>query len=73
MSIGYKKITELIDEEVEGIDVLTARQKDLLSDLCTKLYMLESSVEYQSASRLIDEMLAVIGNAADKFKNEDGI
>jgi len=68
VSIGYKKVTELINLEVGEISQLSAKQKDSLSGLCAQLYMLESSSEYQSVSRLTEEMLGVIGNAAAKFE-----
>ena len=70
MSIGYKKLTELIDTEVDEISELSGEQKGVLAELCKKVYMMESSSDYVSAQRLIEEMAGVIGNAADKFKSE---
>lgn len=71
MSIGYKKLSELIDIEVEELEELTEKQKEFLAELCKKLYMMESNDEFVSTQRLIDNMMGEIGNAADKF-NEVG-
>lgn len=69
MSIGYKKLSELIDMEVDEMQELSVSHKEVLAELCKKVYMLESSGDYMSAQRLIDEMAGVIGNVADKFKS----
>ena len=71
MSIGYKKLSELIDLEIEELEDLTSKQKESLAELCKKLYMMESNDEFVSTQRLIDNMMGEIGNAADKF-NDDG-
>ncbi len=70
MSIGYKKLAELIDIEVEGMMDLSVKHKEFLAELCKKVYMMESSTDNMSAQRLIDEMSGVIGNSADQFKGE---
>ena len=69
MSIGYKKLAGLIDEEIEKMD-MSSKHKEILADLCKKIYMLESSPDNMSAHRLIEEIGSVIGNTADQFTNE---
>lgn len=68
MSISYKKLAELIDEEVNNMTSMSAGHKEVLAELSKKVYMMESSADYVSTQRLIEEMVAVIGNAADKLK-----
>ena len=70
MSIGYKKLSELIDVEVEEMKDLSMKHKELLAELCKKVYMMESSTDNLSTQRLIEEMSGVIGNSADQFKSE---
>ena len=43
MSIGYKKISEMIIEEVGKIEEIDDRQKKLLANLCEKIYMHNSN------------------------------
>jgi len=70
MSIGYKKLAELIDVEVAEMKELSTKQNEVLAELCKKVYMIESSTDSMSTQRLIDEMSGVIGNSADQFKSE---
>ena len=70
MSIGYKKLAELIDIEVDKVPGLSSEHNEILAELCKKIYMMESSSDNTSAQRLIDEMSGVIGNSADQFKSE---
>lgn len=68
MSISYKKLSELIEMEVKGMK-LSSGDKEVLSDLCKKIYMMESSPDNLSSQKLIEEMGNVIGNTADEFSN----
>ncbi len=68
MSIGYKKLSELIDEEIKGMD-LSSNKKEVLADLCKKIYMMESSPDSMSSHKLIEEMGNVIGNTTELFNS----
>lgn len=71
MSINSKKLSELIENEISGFSDLTKDQKDILSDLCKSIFLLESSSQQYGVQNLINDISGKISNAADRFK-EDG-
>ena len=68
MSIGYKKISEMISREVEAIESLTEKQKQKFKFLCNKIYMLEASTDSVTNSRMIEDIVGEISFAADRIK-----
>ncbi|KUJ82958.1 hypothetical protein AWR36_010470 [Microbulbifer flavimaris] len=69
MSIGYKKISEMIIDEINGIDHLNERQKGRLEQLCNKIYMLEASSNHNASSKIIDDLIGELSMAADRIKD----
>ena len=59
----------LIDIEDEGVMDLSDEHKEMLAELCKKVYMMESSTANMRLQRFIHEMRGVIGNIDDKFKD----
>lgn len=68
MTIGFKKMAELVEEEVQKLPSMSGDQKKLLADLCRKLYMLEAGSRYSmGAQRLLEQMRQEIANVADQL------
>ena len=67
MSIGYKKISEMISEEIEKLPELNERQRTRIEQLCNKIYMLETSSNSSSA-KLIEDLMGELSVAADRIK-----
>ena len=65
MGIGFKKMEELIEGEVEKISGLSAKQKETLAGLSKKMYMYESNQETISTQQLIQSMKDEISNVSD--------
>jgi len=71
MTIGFNKMSELVEEEVSKLVSGDTERGRVLSDLCKKLYMLESnSKRGVSAQRVMDEMSQEISNVADKLAQD---
>lgn len=68
MSIGFKKITDLLQDEINTLQDLSEVQRDRLVELCKKIYMLESSTETLGRQRMISEIMGEIGHATDTLK-----
>lgn len=68
MSIGYKKISEMISTEVGSVDHLTKLQKDKFKSLCDKIYMLEASTDSIASSKMIQNVMSEISFTADRIK-----
>ncbi len=67
MITGYRKISEMLEEQVSQIAGLNNRQRSRLVQLCTKIYMLEAS--NKSASRRnIEELVKEITIASGRMK-----
>jgi len=72
MSVGYKKISEMISQEVAAIGHLSAEQQDRLRNLCNKIYMLEASTDSSSGARMKENVMGEISLAADKLRGLGG-
>ncbi len=68
MSIGYKKISEMITDQVRSVPSLNKTQQDRLEQLCKKLYMLEVSAESISSTKLVEEIMGEISVASDSIR-----
>ncbi len=68
MSIGYKKISEMISREVDSTDSWTDGQKEKIKLLCNKIYMLEASSESVPRSRMIESIMDEVSFVADRIK-----
>ncbi len=66
MSISFRKINSMIDSEVSHQD-LTVEQKKLLGDLCTKIYLIESSLEKGGSSQVTSDIRGEISLKSDDF------
>jgi hypothetical protein len=67
MSISYKKINLMIEQEIERLDELSKDQKRGLRTLCEKIYMMESSIEQVSNQQTIADIKGEISLKADSF------
>lgn len=67
MSINYKKMADLIDQEVSKIPNLSSDKKERLSKLCKKLYTSESSIDASSAQKMVEEIMTEISLASSDF------
>lgn len=68
MSIGYKKTSEMIMEEVDKIEKIDSAQKKVIADLCKKIYMLNDTSDSITGGRLTDTIMGEISLVADKLK-----
>ncbi len=73
MSIGYKKIYEIIENESNNLESLTDRQKSRIITLCQKIYLMESSTDKYSAQKMIDEIMGEISHAASIIVKDQGV
>ena len=69
MSINHRRMSSLIDQEVNKLPDLSASQCDRLKKLAEKIYLWESTEE-TSGKLLIDGIASEISLAADKWKEE---
>jgi len=67
MSINYKKMADLIEQEVNNMLDLSIFQKERLSKLSNKLYTLESSIDAISTQKMVDEIMMEINLASSDF------
>lgn len=67
MSINYKKMSEMIEQEVNKMPDLSLHQKETLSKISIKIYAIESSVDAISSQKLIDEIKNEITLATSSF------
>lgn len=68
MTIGFKKLSELIDEEVGAIPNMSASQRKVLTNLCKKVYLVESSsTSGVSPQKINEQMRGEIANVADQL------
>lgn len=70
MSINYKKISEMISEEVNNVNGIDKGQKKTVSQLCNKIYMLNANLDSVSGSRMIEDIMGEMSLAADKLKDQ---
>ena len=68
MSIGYKKISDMISREVGSINSMSEKQKEKFKFLCNKIYMLEASTDFVPQSRMIEDIMGEISWTADRIK-----
>lgn len=67
MSIGYRKISEMIAAEVSELSDLNDEGKAIIEQLCSKIYMLEVNPEYVSAGRLIEQITGEVSRTVDSL------
>jgi len=66
MSISFRKINSMIDSEVSSQE-LTDEQKKLLGALCTKIYLIESSIEKGGSNQVTNDIRGEISLRSDDF------
>lgn len=69
MSINYKRMSNLIEQEVNKLPDLSASQSERLKKLMDKIYLMEST-QSTSAQSLIEEIMSEISLVADLWKAE---
>ena len=67
MPVGYQKIEKMIDDEIENLEGLNSEQSKALSDLCKRIYMIESSGINVSNQQKISDIQADIQSKADEI------
>jgi len=67
MSISYKKINSMISSVINEKTDLNEDKKDVLREVCEKVYMIESSVEQTSGHQIINDIKGEISLKADRF------
>jgi hypothetical protein len=70
MSINYKKISQLISDEINQRD-LTREQKESLIKTCENIYRIESSIQSVGTSKIMDEIISEVSYISDKFNVEE--
>lgn len=69
MTIGVKKLSQLIQVEVENFKTLTPTQKKDLADLCIRIFTIEASASSGvSSQRLAESIRTDIAQVADRLK-----
>ena len=71
MSISYRKINLMIEQEIECLDELSKNQKRGLRELCEKVYMMESSIGQVSNQQTIADIKGEISLRADSFGSNE--
>tara|TARA_B100000989_G_scaffold246064_1_gene193227 strand:- start:135 stop:353 length:219 start_codon:yes stop_codon:yes gene_type:complete len=71
MTIGYKKISQMIQKEVDAIEGLNDKQRRKLAGLCDKIYMIEASSTATSAVKMRDELMQEISRSAFLMQEDD--
>jgi len=69
MSINYKRMSNLIEQEVSKLPDLSASQRERLKKLMDKVYLMEST-QSTSAQSLIEEIMSEMSLVADLWKAE---
>ncbi len=67
MSISYRKINMMIDENIKGKSGLSPEQAEILKSICVKIYAIESSTSHMSSQQVISDIRAEIILKADQF------
>ncbi len=67
MSIGYKKIADLIEQEANKLPELSSSQKERLGNLSKKIYTMEASIDAVSTQKIVDDIMVEISLAASDF------
>jgi len=69
MSINYKRMSDLIEQEVNKLPDLSTSQCERLKKLMDKIYLMEST-QSSSAHSLIEEIMSEMSLVADLWKAE---
>lgn len=72
MSIGYRKISKMIEDEIGHVESLSSKEKEKLTLLCNKVYMLEASTDVISGARMIENIMGEIASTADRLREQGG-
>lgn len=67
MSVNYKKMTDLIEQEVNKLPALSSSQKERLAKLSNKLYTMEASIDAVSTQKTVEDIMMEISLAASDF------
>ena len=67
MSINYKRMSDLIEQEVRNLPELSDSQSERLAKLTNKIYLIEST-QSNSSSRMTEEIMSEISLASDLWK-----
>jgi len=67
MSINYKRMTDLIEQEVRNLSELSDTQSERLVKLTNKIYLIEST-QSSSSSKMTEEIMSEISLASDIWK-----
>ena len=71
MAISFKKISEMIEIEVNKIKNLSDSDSKKLMDLCKKIYTLKISGNYSKRGKYAQDIMAEISRASVSIRAED--
>lgn len=70
MSINYKRMTDLIEQEVKKLPDLSDKQCERLIKLANKIYLSESTTQAMSSQKMTDEIMDNISHDSDLWRDE---
>ena len=71
MTIGYRKISQMIKKEVDAIEGLNDNQRRKLAGLCDKIYMIEAGATANSAVKMRDDLMQEISRSAFLMQEDE--
>jgi ribosomal protein S3 len=70
MSINYKRMADLIGQEVRKLPDISDAQQERLEKLANKIYTMESTCQAISAQKMADDIASEISLASDLWKGK---
>ena len=67
MTISFRKINSMIESEVSNQE-LSEEQKRILGGLCTKIYLIESSLEKVGSQQIVSDIKGEISLRANDYQ-----
>jgi len=67
MSINYKRMSDLIEQEVRDLPELSDSQSERLAKLTNKVYLMVST-QSNSSSKMTEDIMSEISRASDLWK-----
>lgn len=67
MSINYKRMSDLIEQEIRNLPELSDSQSERLAKLTNKIYLIEST-QSSSPSKMTEDIMSEISLASDVWK-----
>jgi len=67
MSINYKRMSDLIEQEIRNLPELSGIQSERLAKLTNKIYLIEST-QSSSPLKMTEEIMSEISGASDLWK-----